>query len=317
MIDQSPLPASFPVPPERALIHRRVVFSGLVGALGSHNVREEGGSGIAPGRRSVRDESLRLIDDLTNRPMDPLFEDARLMPRPTRSALSVWASRIVVFIICAAVGIGVTSVVQVLHKDPRQKVREKLISQIQEVSSRSDTLSGQISGLQGQIDHLSAQVGAADARRSGSVDDILNGSAAVRGPGVILVVSDPLNGQDSRDKPGQVRVVTDTDLQWFVSRLWSAGAEAIAINGRRIGTQTSIRLAGQTVLVGTDSVQSPYRIEAIGDAGTLSDQFKRADQRDYLNGLRKASITLQVSSSRDIRLNAVGVPELRYAKKGR
>ena len=42
----------------------------------------------------------------------------------------------------------------------------------------------------------------------------------------------------------------DADLQTLVSLLWQAGAEAIAINGNRLGVQTSIRTAGSTILIG-------------------------------------------------------------------
>ncbi|AKV55226.1 hypothetical protein BACT_0682 [Bifidobacterium actinocoloniiforme DSM 22766] len=317
MSEPSPQRASFQVPPERALIHRRAVFSKATARIGSHFVEEDETARPAPGRkRQLQDESLRLIDDLTNRPMDPLFEDARLTPRPSRSSLALWVNRVVVFLICAAVGLGVASVVQVLHRDPRQKVREKLISQIQDVSQRSDNLSGQIDGLRGQIDQLSAKVGAGGAAGNGSASDILNGSVAVHGPGVTMTLSNPLSSKDN-DKGDQTKVVTDSDLQWFTTQLWSAGAEAIAINGHRIGAQTSIRLAGQTVLIGTDSVQSPYRIEAIGDSRALKSHFDEGDQRDYLSKLRAANITLQVSSARDITLKGAGVPDLQYARKGR
>lgn len=47
--------------------------------------------------------------------------------------------------------------------------------------------------------------------------------------------------------------------------MFQNGAEAIAINGNRLGAQTSIRKAGGHILIGMTAIQSPYTIEAIGD----------------------------------------------------
>ncbi|OZG49914.1 DUF881 domain-containing protein [Bombiscardovia coagulans] len=315
MTDNSPQTSSFPVPPERALIHRRAVFSKGTVDLTNHLVKEETEDSPSSNRRRLNDESLRLIDNLTNRPVDPLFEDARLMPRVQRSQFSIWANRIVVFIICVVVGVGVTSIVQALHKDPRQKVREKLISQIQTTNHRTDTLSSQITQLRVDIDRLTGEVGAATDANKASESDILNGSVPVHGQGVKLTLTNPIVNKENKDKTDKINLITDADLQWFTSQLWSAGSEAIAINGKRIGTQTSIRLAGQTVLVGTDSVQSPYVIEAIGNRKELTEHFAQSEQKNYLKNLRSANITLQISSSKDITLKATGDPDVTYAKR--
>ncbi|BDR53011.1 hypothetical protein KIM372_09180 [Bombiscardovia nodaiensis] len=318
MSDMSPLIASFPVPQERALIHRRAVFSSATSHLGSHFVVEEGRSDAAHARRRhLQDESLRLIDDLTNRPVDPLFDDARLMPRHQQSAFVFWFNRVVVFLICAAVGIGVTSIVQVLHQDPRQKVREKLIAQIQTTHQRSDDLQKSVTDLRTQIDTLTGQVGAQAGNQTSSNSDIVNGSVAVHGPGVTVTLTNPMMNKDSKDKNAQARPITDADLQWLTTQLWSAGAEAIAVNGIRIGTQTSIRLAGQTVLVGTDSIESPYKIEAIGDQTRLANSFNEAGAKEYLKKLRGTHSTFQISNDKDITLKAAGVPDLTYAQKGK
>lgn len=222
-----------------------------------------------------------------------------------------------VFLICAAVGIGVTSIVQVLHQDPRQKVREKLIAQIQTTHQRSDDLQKSVTDLRTQIDTLTGQVGAQAGNQTSSNSDIVNGSVAVHGPGVTVTLTNPMMNKDSKDKNAQARPITDADLQWLTTQLWSAGAEAIAVNGIRIGTQTSIRLAGQTVLVGTDSIESPYKIEAIGDQTRLANSFNEAGAKEYLKKLRGTHSTFQISNDKDITLKAAGVPDLTYAQKGK
>ena len=93
---------------------------------------------------------------------------------------------------------------------------------------------------------------------------MVNGILPVQGEGITLTIANPIsvsgdNADSSlpRENGSQVRVVTDSDLQVLVSLLWQSGAEAIAINGYRLGVQTSIRTAGTTILIGVNSVQSP------------------------------------------------------------
>ena len=314
MTEPQRVPESFPVPPDRALIHRRAAFSHSSAGLQRHYVDEESSE---PSQESIRrrmaDESLRLIDDLTNRPMDPMFEDARLLPAERRSPLSVWVNRILVFVICVLVGLAGTGIVQVLHRDPRQKVREKLISQVEVVSKRADDLNGQISDLNGNIDTLSGQVGGQGQNGTQTADDLTNGTSKVQGQGIVITLANPIASKDARDNTDQIKLVTDQDLQWFLTKLWSAGAEAIAINGNRIGTQTSVRTAGQTILVGTASIEAPYKIEAIGDQGALSDLMSRSDLQSRLHDLKNANITVNVNKQRRLNLNAVGLPNLSYA----
>lgn len=317
MTERRLTPDSFPVPPDRALIHRRAVFSHSTANLGTRYVDlpTETVAVAATRRRRMADESLRLIDDLTNRPMDPMFEDARLLPREGRSTFSIWFNRALVFVICLVVGLAGTGIVQVLHKDPRQKVREKLITQVEVVNKRSDGLSDDISSLRGQIDGLSSEAGASAVGRTQANDDVANGSSRVKGDGIVLNLANPISSKDSPEKNDQIKTVTDQDLQWFLTKLWSAGAEAIAINGNRIGTQTSVRTAGQTILVGTTSIQAPYQIEAIGDQSSLERILDREDLQGRLSGFKKANITVNISKENDITMNAVGLPNLSYAKR--
>lgn len=316
MTEPQMTPESFHVPPDRALIHRRAAFSHSSAGLERHYVDQESSEPAQESmRRRMADESLRLIDDLTNRPMDPMFEDARLLPAERRSPLSVWVNRILVFVICVLVGLAGTGIVQVLHRDPRQKVREKLISQVEAVSKRANDLNSQISDLNGNIDTLSAQEGGQGQSSTQTADDLTNGTSKVQGQGVVITLANPIASKDSRENADQIKLLTDQDLQWFLTKLWSAGAEAISINGNRIGTQTSVRTAGQTILVGTASIQAPYRIEAIGDQSRLGDILQREDLQGRLSSFKKANITVNISKEREITLNALGLPNLSYAKR--
>ena len=89
------------------------------------------------------------------------------------------------------------------------------------------------------------------------------GASAVIGPGLRVKVADADAIPADVKEAGAYRI-SDTDLQLLVNALWSAGAEAIALNGNRIVATTSIRAAGETVVVNFRPLSPPYRLDAIG-----------------------------------------------------
>ena len=190
--------------------------------------------------RHVDDDSLRLIDDLTNRPMDVLYSDSRLATKK-RSAVSIWATRILVFLICIAVGAAGSVFVRQLSTDPRKEVRKQLASQLTEQTKRVGDLTKGVNDLRSQIESESESLASWSLNQTMQDDEMVNGTLPVQGEGIVLTVANPLsvsgdNADSSlpRENGSQVRVVTDSDLQLLVSLLWQSGAEAIAINGNRL-----------------------------------------------------------------------------------
>lgn len=93
--------------------------------------------------------------------------------------------------------------------------------------------------------------------------EVLTGFVAVHGEGVRVTVTDPATVTDV------TQLVRDEDLALLVNGLWSAGAEAIAINGQRLTTLTAIRNSSAAVHVNSRPVNPPYVVSAIGDTATL------------------------------------------------
>ena len=50
----------------------------------------------------------------------------------------------------------------------------------------------------------------------------------------------------------------DVDLQQLVNGMWTAGAEAISVNGHRLTSLTAIRGAGTSITVDYSSLTPPY-----------------------------------------------------------
>ncbi|MDU6282102.1 MAG: DUF881 domain-containing protein [Bifidobacterium scardovii] len=316
-----PAPAAYPPSTENLPVRRRAVFSSSVDGLESHHALPANASGQHQRRRKTEDDSLRLIDDLTNRPMDPLFTDARLTHHPT-SALELWATRLIVFVICVAVGFAGCLFVQRLHTDPRKAVRQSWSSELQDLNKQVDQLTADVSDLQSQVAKRSKQLGDVTQSDQLTEDNMVNGLVPVTGEGITLTIANPIAADDSgdgtyhRENSGQqIRLVTDADLQMMVSLLWKAGAEAISINGYRLGVQTSIRTAGQTIMVGVNPVQSPYAIEAIGNRNDLADTIGSDRQPQLYESFKEAGIYPQVSKSASITLEAAAASNLSYARK--
>ena len=108
--------------------------------------------------------------------------------------------------------------------------------------------------------------------------------------------------------------VQDGDLQLVVNALWAAGAEAIGINGQRLGPTTAIRFAGEAVLVDFRPVTSPYEISAIGNPDALQREFLENSEVKVLAGI-SAFYDLRFDFARqdELTLPAASTPELRSA----
>jgi hypothetical protein len=79
--------------------------------------------------------------------------------------------------------------------------------------------------------------------------------------------------------------VTSFDLQILCNGLWQAGAEAMSINGQRLTSRSSIRFAGDAILVDYRPLSPPYVITAVGDGRDLQTGFASTASGVYLKSL--------------------------------
>jgi uncharacterized protein YlxW (UPF0749 family) len=94
------------------------------------------------------------------------------------------------------------------------------------------------------------------------------GLTEVEGPGVTVVM------RDSRKKVEELTnvndgIIHDSDVVRVINELWNAGAEAITVNNKRAGPNTSYRCVGSVIVVDGVRFASPIVIRAIGDTKTL------------------------------------------------
>ncbi len=90
------------------------------------------------------------------------------------------------------------------------------------------------------------------------------GLRAATGPGITVLLEPLLSGDAA------VRATDADNLLMLVNELRAAGAEAVSVNGQRIGAMTEIRVAGAFININAHPTASPYAIAAIGHGETLS-----------------------------------------------
>ena len=181
-----------------------------------------------------------------------------------------------------------------LSTDPRKEVRKQLASQLTEQTKRVGDLTKGVNDLRSQIESESESLASWSLNQTMQDDEMVNGTLPVQGEGIVLTVANPLsvsgdNADSSlpRENGSQVRVVTDSDLQLLVSLLWQSGAEAIAINGNRLGVQTSIRTARID-----DSHRSQFGAKPISNRGdrqsaTLAKSVSKTTQKQLYDDFKK------------------------------
>jgi uncharacterized protein YlxW (UPF0749 family) len=149
--------------------------------------------------------------------------------------------------------------------DLQQASRNALIDRIDERKQEVESLSDRISSLRRQTSDLQST----NSRVRGQLAEatvtlralqISTGFVPVHGPGLRITVAD--NPDGSAD--GRVRA---TDLRLLVNGLWQAGADAIAINGRRLTNISAIINSNISIAVNRSPLTPPYVVSAIGDAG--------------------------------------------------
>jgi len=105
---------------------------------------------------------------------------------------------------------------------------------------------------------------------------MLAGMTHVKGPGIVVTLTDNPHISGPKLDPSlqdaellNAGIIHDVDLLRVCNELFAAHAEAIAVNGQRIGPRTAIRCVGPVVNVNQVGMASPFRIEVIGDPTSL------------------------------------------------
>jgi uncharacterized protein YlxW (UPF0749 family) len=118
---------------------------------------------------------------------------------------------------------------------------------------------------------------------------ILAGLTPVQGEGVSIVVSDKRH------------ILNGTDLLGVIEELRAGGAEAIALNNKRLVTGSAFERRKKSIYLNSTKLSSPYRIKAIGDSEVLYQAITLPGGiRDALSSLEGVSLVIKRSDNQEI-----------------
>lgn len=232
------------------------------------------------------------------------------------SARSAWVARLVVLVLTGFL-LAVAYQEMVVAKPETTKARADLVAEVRQRQSSADALQGRADDLREQVadkrDRAVAGESDADALRARAAEA---GLSRVAGDGVAVRLTDakapvdPVTGKQSGDNPGKV---LDRDLQDVVNALWRLGAEAVAINDRRLTATTTIRAAGGAILVDYRPLTSPYQVVAIGPDGLAGRFGKSATAARFRRYTETYRMGFEIRERKGLKLPAAPEPRLRYA----
>lgn len=181
--------------------------------------------------------------------------------------------RFVPHLALALLGFTIVLAVRSAPPGPRVARLSTLVDLIAREDARSHRLRDQLEALQRDWETLQVHMGAREERLTVIERQIemlgrVVGLSAADGTGVLIEMRDStLRTSPSGDLNDLV--IHEQDLQAVVNALWSAGAEAISINGERLTSVSAVRCVGNTLLLHGSVYSPPYRISAIGDPPSL------------------------------------------------
>jgi uncharacterized protein YlxW (UPF0749 family) len=260
-----------------------------------------------------------LLDDLLNNTLDPGYRAAAGSARHRWHRSAAWIG-------CVLIGLILVLAYQQSHRSApaRETARKELISRIRTLQQAGDRIQQQSKALAQQVSEL-REANVAGGRDSAlAALEAASGSIAVTGPGLVVDLAEPDSVPTAADggRAGtipqcSVGFICDTQLRAVVNRLWSSGAEAIAVNGVRLTPTAAIRFAGQSILVDLQPITSPYSVEAIGDAESLQTQFADSAEARALSTLKGVDgISFSLHTESKLQLPAGTVSQPRQAAKG-
>ena len=216
-------------------------------------------------------------------------------------------SSALVALVALAVGFLLAGQVKAQLLTPSNQVarNQALVRSVQDLETRNEADRQQIAALRDQINTLEAQAaGRSDTTKAlqNQVADLRAhaGLTPIHGPGVEV---DLTSGSPSDDPTGQARyLVTFQDVQDLVNLLFAAGAEGVAVSGRRITPVSSFAGSeGEVIIDQGPPLFSPIKVLAVGDRNRMEAAL---GDPNLLPSLRVRQVQFGLG------LKVIGVPDI-------
>jgi uncharacterized protein YlxW (UPF0749 family) len=181
----------------------------------------------------------------------------------------------------------------------RRQGLEDLQQQLHEQEAAVLALKSELSGLSTAEKAGQARVQRLQAR---------TGFGVVRGPGIQVTLN-------SAPESGENQLVRDSDLTLLTDALWSAGAEAISVNGQRLNLLGAFRNVGVQVLRDSQPIHPPYVVDVIGNPDTMPADLLSSPMGEKWYALKSSlGFRFDVRDGGSMTLPAAAPQRLRSAK---
>lgn len=186
---------------------------------------------------------------------------------------------------------------------------DELVVALTEKQDELQQASTEIVQLRREVETLRQSVAAATPppREDLTPLGILAGTLEVQGPGVIVTLMETPEAITAKNK------VADEDIWRVLNELFTAGTEALSVNGQRVASVTGIRNVGTRILVNQTMIASPVEIQAIGDPVVLEASLRL--RGGVIELLGRWGIEVEVSKSDSLKIPALrSTPTFRFAR---
>jgi uncharacterized protein YlxW (UPF0749 family) len=263
-----------------------------------------------------------LLELFTN-PLDPGYADAAAWrdqygPRPPWRRRSAAGLRLVT-LVAGGFLLAVAWREAVAAEPDRSSAHAGLVDEVKAAQARTDGLQQQSEQLRREVttQQQAALGGSAEQLRQVRQQEVAAGFGAAVGTGAVVRLVDapaPIDPTTGKPSTAEVNRILDVDVQGVANGLWASGAEAIAVNGQRLTSTSTIRTAGNAILVDFRPVTSPYELSAIGPKD-LDQTFARSTASATMRELAdKYGLTFVTRAEDNLTLPAAPNPSLRYAR---
>jgi uncharacterized protein YlxW (UPF0749 family) len=181
----------------------------------------------------------------------------------------------------------------------------------------------ELAGLQGEVQRLTQQAASRDgavaaAQAQGDQGAVSAGLVALTGPGVEITLDDAPTRSDGVLPAGATPddlVIHQSDVQAVVNAVWAAGADGVAIMGKRLVATSAVRCVGNVLLLQGRTYSPPFVVTAIGSGAAVRAQLAASPEVAILQQAVNAyGLTLSVRDRSTVGLPAYDGPlDMSYA----
>ena len=150
----------------------------------------------------------------------------------------------------------------------------ELSSQLTNMQSENESLRQKLDESEKKLDEYESVMSEGNTSLKTILENSENlkkeaGRTALTGRGISVTLNDSQKAKDSSGVDKSAFLVHAEDILSITNELFSAGAEAVSINGQRLVATSSVRCAGSVVNINGVKIAAPFVISAIGDPDIL------------------------------------------------